>query len=615
LETTLGAVPLSGQKCRFEVWAPRAEQVEVRVVAPQERTILLHKEALGYHCGVAEGLGPGARYKYRLDGGAERPDPASRYQPLGVHGPSEVVGGEFNWSDKDWEGLPLKEYVLYELHVGTFTPEATFDAAAAKLDYLKSLGITAVELMPVGQFPGNRNWGYDGVYLYAVHDSYGGPQGLKRFVDACHRRGLALVLDVVYNHLGPEGNYLAEFAPYFTNRYHTPWGPAINFDGGESDEVRRYFIENALFWVTEYHVDALRLDAIHAIVDPSARPFLEDLGAAVHERARKLNRSIYLIPESDRNDCRFVASRRTGGIGLDAQWSDDFHHCVHTLVTGERQGYYEDFGRLSDFGKAYREGYVYSGQYSAHRRRRHGNSSRRLAAHQFVVFAQNHDQVGNRLLGERLTQVVSFDALKLVAGTVLLSPFIPLLFMGEEFGESAPFPYFVSHSDPGLIEAVRKGRTEEFRAFRWQGEIPDPQDEATFQRAKLHWELCSREPHRLLLEFYRELIRLRKSHRALAHLAKESMEVTDWEEPKVLMVRRWFERDEVVQVMNFRSSTLEIPFAFPIGSWVKCIDSLEARWGGPGGDAPEKFDSTGELRWTLPPYAFWAFARNGGSEE
>jgi maltooligosyltrehalose trehalohydrolase len=588
----------------------------VRVVAPSERIVLLEKSAPGYYCGVVDGLDPGAKYFYRLGSGKERPDPASRYQPQGVHGPSEVVDPAFNWSDQRWGGLPIKDYVLYEIHVGTFTAEGTFDAAAARLDELEALGITAVELMPVGQFPGSRNWGYDQVYPFAVQASYGGPQGLKRFVDACHRRGLAAVLDVVYNHLGPEGNYLADFAPYFTDRYRTPWGPAINLDGAESDEVRRYFIENALYWITEFHFDALRLDAIHAIVDPSARPFLEELGATVHEFAANLHRHVYLIPESDRNDSRFVTDRQSGGYGLDAQWNDDFHHSIHTLVTGEKKGYYEDFGSLRDLAKAYREGYVYSGQYSPYRRRRHGNSSRHLASLQFIVFAQNHDQVGNRMLGERLTQLVDFDVLKLVAGTVLLSPFVPLLFMGEEYGEPAPFLYFTSHSDPGLIEAVRKGRRDEFAAFKWRGENPDPQDESTYQRSKLHWELRDKEgSHRLLMGFHKELIRLRKTLPAFANLCTSTREVTEWEETKVLTVRRWHGRDEVIQLMNFSSSAVNRTIAFPTGFWVKCLDSLEARWGGPGGTAPEKFNSNGELTWSLPPHAFWVFTRFDGREE
>ncbi len=615
MSTELGAIPLPNNRCRFQVWAPRAERVEVRVVAPHERIISLERDARGYHCGVEEDLAPGVKYLYRLNGEKERPDPASRFQPDGVHGPSEVVNPAFHWSDQGWTGLALEDYILYEIHVGTFTPEGTFDAAARKLDELKELGITAVELMPVGQFPGSRNWGYDGVYPYAVQASYGGPAGLKRFVDACHQRGLAVVLDVIYNHLGPEGNYLAKFGPYFTDRYRAPWGPAINFDGADSDEVRRYFIENALYWVTDFHFDALRLDAIHAIVDTSARPFLEELGAAVHERAKELNRRIYVIPESDRNDSRFATCRESGGLGLDAQWSDDFHHALHTLLTSERAGYYKDFGRLGDLALAYRDGYVYSGQYSTYRRRRHGNSSRHLAARQFVVFAQNHDQIGNRLLGDRLSQQVAFDALKLAAGAVLLSPFVPLLFMGEEHGEPAPFLYFTDHSDAGLIEAVRRGRREEFAAFHWEGETPDPQDETTFLRSKLNWELRDKGQHRILLEFHKELIRLRKTCPALAHLSKQCLEVTEWQEEKALMVRRWCERDEVIQFMNFSSSPVELTFPIPRGGWIKILDSCDTRWGGPGSPAPVQIQSDGEINCLLTPYTFWVFAKSDGGKK
>jgi maltooligosyltrehalose trehalohydrolase len=605
----LGAVYLGDNRCRFEVWAPRAEKVEVHVVAPRERTILLEKDSRGYHRCEAEDIGPGARYLYRLNGKTERPDPASRFQPDGVHNPSEIVDRAFDWHDQNWEGMPLDDYLLYEIHVGTFTMEGTFDAAAQRLGELKGLGISVVELMPVGQFPGSRNWGYDGVYPFAVQASYGGPAGLKRFVNACHERGLAVALDVIYNHLGPEGNYLAEFAPYFTDRYHTPWGPAINFDGPRSDEVRRYFIENALQWVTDFHVDALRLDAIHAIVDPSAVPFLEELGSAVHQEAESLRRNIYVIPESDRNDSRFVTPRAAGGMGLDAQWSDDFHHALHALLTGESAGYYEDFDRVGDLATAYREGFVYSGRYSAYRRRRHGNSSRHLAGRQFVVFAQNHDQVGNRLLGDRLSRLVSFEALKLSAAAVLLSPFVPLLFMGEEYGESAPFLYFTSHGDAGLIEAVRTGRQEEFATFRWQGEIPDPQDESTFMRSKLDWELREKDLNRVLLEFYRELIRIRKSLPALARLSKQDLEATVREEQKVLMVHRWREQDQIVEIMNFSSSPVKTILPVRAGRWTKLLDSSDPRWGGKGGAAPQEVESPGEVTWSLAPYAFLLFVK------
>jgi maltooligosyltrehalose trehalohydrolase len=611
MSSKLGATYLGNNRCRFEVWAPRAERVEVHTVAPQERTILLDKDSRGYHWGEAEGLGPGTRYFYRLDRQKDRPDPASRFQPQGVHGPSEIVDFAFDWHDRDWKGLPLEDYLIYELHTGTFTPEGTFDAAARRLDELKALGITVVELMPVGQFPGSRNWGYDGVYPFAVQASYGGPMGLKRFVDASHQRGLGVALDVIYNHLGPEGNYLAEFAPYFTDRYHTPWGSAINFDGPSSDEVRRYFIENALEWMTEFHFDALRLDAIHAIVDPSARPFLEDLGAAVHQEAERLGRHVHVIPESDRNDSRFATPCLSGGIGLDAQWNDDFHHALHTLLTDERSGYYEDFGRVEDLATSYREGYVYSGRFSKYRRRRHGNSSRHLEACQFVVFAQNHDQVGNRLLGDRLSQLVSFEALKLAAATVLLSPFVPLLFMGEEYGERAPFLFFTSHGDQALIEAVRKGRQDEFSAFRWQGEIPDPQDESTFLRSHLHWGLREEAQHRSLLEFHKELIRLRKTLAPLAHLSNRRLEVTSFEEQKVLAVRRWFEQDETVQIANFSASRADLSLPLPAGHWSKVLDSSDARWGGPGSAALDKIETEGEWSCSLPPRACWLYAKCG----
>lgn len=478
---SLGATYLGDGRCRFRVWAPLADSVAVHIVAPRERLEPLARGERGYYYGELEGVEPGNLYLYLLDGRKERPDPASRYQPQGVHGPSQVVDPHaFAWSDSCWFGPAQQELIFYELHVGTFTLEGTFDAMIPHLEGLRELGVTAVELMPVAQFPGSRNWGYDGVYPFAVQNSYGGPEGLMRLVDACHRCGLAVFLDVVYNHLGPEGNYLGDFGPYFTDRYRTPWGLALNFDGADSDEVRRFFIENALYWLTEFHIDGFRLDAIHAITDKGALPFLEELAAAVHRRAERLGRRVYVIGESDLNDPRVIQPRVVGGYGLDGQWSDDFHHALHSLLTGERSGYYQDFGKLVHLARAFREGYVYTGQYSAYRRRQHGDWPRLCDACQFVVFAQNHDQVGNRARGERLSTLVSFDGLKLAAGMVLLSPFVPLLFMGEEYGETAPFLYFTSHSDPTLVEAVRKGRLEEFAAFGCEDEVPDPQDEATF---------------------------------------------------------------------------------------------------------------------------------------
>lgn len=613
----LGAIYLGEDRCSFRVWAPSIERVEVHLVSPHERAIVLDRDERGYHHGLVEGVKPGARYLYRLDGKEELPDPASRFQPAGVHEPSQVVDTGFQWEDERWFGVPLRDYIIYELHVGTFTPEGTFDAIIAHLDELKDLGVTAVETMPVGQFPGERNWGYDVAYPFAVQHSYGGPEGLKRLVNACHNKGLAFIVDVVYNHLGPEGNYLGRFAPYFTDRYKTPWGPAINFDGPHSDEVRRYFIENALHWITEHHVDALRIDAVHAILDFSAQPFLDELSRAVRERAERLNRRAYLIAESDLNDTRLVLARELGGYGLDAQWNDDFHHCLHTLLTDEKKGYYIDFGRVGHMVKAFREGYVLSGHYSAHRRRRHGNASREVAAHRLVVFSQNHDQVGNRMLGERLSEMVSFEALKLAAGAVLLSPFLPLMFMGEEYGETAPFQYFVSHSDPQLVEAVRRGRSEEFEAFEWEGELPDPQAEETFLRSRLDHELRRRDRHAVLREFYKELIRLRRAMPALSLLSKEHMDVWGYERQKVVVMRRWSGDDQVATVLHFGKEPEFLTVNLPPGNWRKALDSAEVRWMGPGGSEPQEVVSGRlfqESTLNLPPLSIVVFAREIGEE-
>jgi maltooligosyltrehalose trehalohydrolase len=608
MEIRLGATYLGEGRCQFHVWAPLLQKVEVRIVSPLERVICLNAEG-GYHSGVVENVGPGSLYFYRLDGQKERPDPASRYQPDSVHGPSQVMDPFFPWENSCWSGLPLQDYIIYELHVGTFTPEGTFEAIIPYLAELRDLGITAVELMPVAQFPGARNWGYDGTYPFAVQNSYGGPAGLKKLVNSCHQQGLSVILDVVYNHLGPEGNYLRDFGPYFTNRYQTPWGEAINFDGPYSDEVRRFFLENALYWVTEFHMDALRIDAVHAILDFSAQPFLEELARTVHEEEGRLSRKVHLIAESDLNDTRLIRPRESGGFGVDALLNDDFHHSLHALLSHERSGYYQDFSQLHQLAKAWREGFVYSGDYSPYRRRRHGNASRDIPAHRFVVFGQNHDQVGNRMLGDRLSERLSFGELKLAAGLVLLSPFIPLLFMGEEYGERAPFQYFISHSDPALIEAVRRGRREEFSAFEWKGELPDPQDEATFLRSKLKQELRSQGEHGVLREFYKELIRLRKTVPALAMLSKEQMEVQGYDKEKILFIRRWRGKEEVFIIFNFDDSPRSVDLPIPAGDWRKQFDSEEERWGGRGSTVPVRIQSGGQMSLDLHRKAFILFVR------
>jgi len=598
-EPGLGAVWLGQGRCRFRVWAPRAARVEVRIVSPQPRLVPLARGERGYHEAVIEDLEPGSLYLYRLDGRLERPDPASRFQPRGVAGPSQVVDPAFDWQEGAWASRPLRDYVIYELHLGTFSQAGTCRAAIEHLDDLVELGVSAVELMPVAQFPGRRNWGYDGVYPFAVQDSYGGPAGLKGLVEACHRRGLAVILDVVYNHLGPEGNYFQDFGPYFSDRCRTPWGRSLNFDGPDSDEVRRFFIENALYWLGEFHLDALRLDAVHAIFDFSAQPFLEELAIVVDNWAISRGRPAYLIAENALNDARLVRPREEGGLGLPAQWNDDFHHALHGLLTCERNGYYADFGRLEHLARAFEQGYVYTGQYSTFRRRRQGSSPGRIRADQLIVFSQNHDQVGNRSQGERLSGLVSFERLKLAAALVLLSPFVPLLFMGEEYGETAPFRYFISHSDPDLIEAVRQGRRAELAAFDWPGQPPDPQDEGVFLSAKLD---RSRRQGRgqVLREFYRELIQLRRNRPALANLSKEDQEVTVFEKEGFLLVRRWADNDEIAALFHFGREAGRIELPLPQGRWRKLLDSSEERWLGPGSQAGDTVESSGALALTRP---------------
>jgi maltooligosyltrehalose trehalohydrolase len=601
-KVSLGATPLSAGRWQFLLWAPKSERLELHLLRPREQIIPMQLEDRGYRRLVVDDIEPGSQYVFRLHGGRELPDPASRFQPEGVHGPSELLDANaFSWSDQSWAGCPLQDYVIYELHVGTYTPEGTFEAIIPHLEELAELGITAIEIMPVAQYPGNRNWGYDGVYPFAAQNSYGGPDGLRKLVDAAHGRGLAVVLDVVYNHLGPEGNYLSEFAPYFTERYHTPWGAALNFDGPNSDEVRRFFIESALYWLEEFHIDALRLDAIHGIVDASAVPFLADLGVAAEALGRRTGRKLYLIAESDLNDVRVLRERRQGGFGHDAQWSDDFHHSVHALLTGERCGYYADFGQVRCLATTIKEGWYFSGQYSSYRRRRHGNSPRGIARHRFVVCSQNHDQVGNRALSERLSRLVDFESLKLAAGITLLSPFIPLLFMGEEYGETAPFHYFTSHSDASLIEAVRRGRKEEFAAFGWTEELPDPQADSTFVHSKLNQTLKLEEPHRLLRSFYHELVTYRRDNLRITGI---KLKATGFETRRSLALHYSNGRARSLMCFNFLTTTVALKLTCPAGTWQKRLDSADAAWRGPGSTVPGNLESAGKVVLELPPRSF-----------
>lgn len=585
----IGANYLPGGRCEFTVWAPLLKKVDLKIVAPAERIAPMERDESGYWRTSMEGVSPGSRYLFRLEDDRDRPDPASNFQPEGVHGPSGVVDHSgFRWEDNDWRGIPLSAMIMYELHVGAFTREGTFDAAIERIPYLAELGVNAVEIMPVAQFPGNSNWGYDGAYPFAVQNSYGGPEGLKRLVNECHKAGISVILDVVYNHLGPEGNYIWDFAPYFTDRYKTPWGWAVNYDDAYSNDVRNYFIENALHWFNNYHIDALRLDAVHGIFDMSSRPFLLELAERVEEFSVHKGRRFHLIAESDLNDSRLIRSRELGGLGIDAQWCDDFHHSLRTILTGDKNGYYADFGMVEHLARTMKDGYVYSGQYSVYRKRNQGNSSKDIPADRFIVFSQNHDQVGNRMMGERPATIVSFEALKLMAGAVLLSPYIPMLFMGEEYGEENPFPYFVSHTDPGLIEAVRKGRKEEFRDFAWEGDPPDPQSEDTFLRSKLGWEKIESGKHRVLLEFYKNLIRLRKDNPVLSRLDKDSLKVCSLEADKLLFTRRRHADREICCVFNFNEKETRVKIGSSGERWEKIFDSSETAWNGPGSAIPNE---------------------------
>jgi maltooligosyltrehalose trehalohydrolase len=604
----LGANRLPDGSWQFLLWAPHSRSVSLKLVE-NGRTIPMEALQGGYHQAVVGDVSAGTRYCYCLEDGRELPDPVSRFQPEGVHGPSQVVDtGAFRWTDHNWKGRKLQGSVLYEVHIGTYTREGTFDGLIPHLARLVELGVTSIEIMPVAQFPGARNWGYDGVYEYAPQNSYGGPQGLQRLVDAIHGHGLAAILDVVYNHLGPEGNYLSAFAPYFTDRYRTPWGQALNFDGPGSNDVRRFFRENALYWLEEYHFDALRLDAVHGIFDFSAQHFLAELKGAADELSQKLGRPLQLIAESDLNDSRLLLDRAHGGYGLDAQWSDDFHHSVHTLLTNERRGYYEDFGGIQPLVSTLQDGWHYRGQYSPHRQRSHGNQPPEVAPSRFVVYNQNHDQVGNRAAGDRLSTVVPFEALKLAAGVTLLSPFTPLIFMGEEYGETAPFQYFTSHGDPALVEAVRRGRREEFVAFGWEEAVPDPQDEQTFFRSHLDHSLEQREPHKTLARFYQTLIRLRAELGIASASSHQAREIGDCQ---VLLTYKTSSRD-LALVMNFAEFPVSLNIPELDGNWASLLYSAEGSWSGLGDDSAPMSLPQRELR--LGPYSFVVFANRSSQE-
>jgi maltooligosyltrehalose trehalohydrolase len=541
----------------FKVWAPGVQKIGVKIgdatypmSGPNEH---------GWWTASVEQAGPGTDYGFVLgDDPKAWPDPRSEWQPDGVHGLSRVYDQTtFAWSDQNWDAMPLARAVIYELHVGTFTPLGTFDSAIERLEYLVELGITHVELMPVAAFPGGYGWGYDGASLFAVTEQYGGPDGLKRLVDACHERGLAVLLDVVYNHFGPVGNYSGKYGPYITERHHTPWGGAINFEGEGSDEVRRFFCDNALMWMKDYHIDGLRLDAVHEYIDRSAVHFMEQLSSEVKALSKELGRRLVLIAESDLNDPRIVTPAKDGGYGMDAQWSDDFHHSLFTVLSseGEGKGYYSDFGTHEKLAKALMKNFVQDGSYSKYRRRSHGRPADDLSPHHFLGYIQNHDQVGNRAVGDRVDQTVGIDLAKVAAALVFTAPFIPMIFQGEEFAASTPFLYFADHEDPEMAKAVKNGRRGEFAAFGWNPEdIPDPEDAETFRRSKLKWEEIHQGRHEEMLDWYRRLIQLRRESVSLNDGLPGHVKARFNERGRLLVM----ERGAVAVMCNFGSQLAEL---------------------------------------------------------
>ncbi|MDQ1139140.1 malto-oligosyltrehalose trehalohydrolase [Pedobacter agri] len=590
-ERKIGLNFSSAGKAEVWLWAPYAATVSVFLVNKELKFSML-KQDFGYWFLCTNEIAEGDEYEFELakfsDNGQilvqnepfHRADPAAAYQKQGIAGHSTAINlKSFAWTDESWKGIPIENYIIYELHTGTFSPSGNFESIEEKLDYLLDLGITAIELMPVAQFPGHRNWGYDGVFPFAVQNTYGGPIALQHLVNACHKKGLAVILDAVYNHMGPEGNYFNDFGPYFTDQYHTPWGNAINFDDADCDPVRQYFIENVLMWFRDFHIDALRLDAVHAIKDLSATHILKEIKEYVNKLSEFTGRTHHLIVELDLNDNKFINPVEQGGYAMDAQWIDEFHHALRVTSGQAKTGYYADFNGIEHLAKAFTDAYVYDGQYSPHRKKKFGIEAKGNAGKQFTVFSQNHDQVGNRMLGERTSKLVSFGMLKLLAGAVFCSPYLPLIFMGEEYGEINPFQFFISHGDEKLIAAVREGRKKEFEAFHHEEDTPDPQAETTFNRSKLNWNSLNENKHQLMLNFYTALIKLRKSLPALATLNRNQLKVDVFKEQNCLILKRWEGRQQVRCVMNFspQQQVLSIPNGL---EYELQLNSAAIEWGG-----------------------------------
>lgn len=580
---TLGLNLISPSEANIRVWAPAANSVSIEL----ERGALFNllEAPMGFWELANLKINEGDLYRIIVDGNAY-PDPASLLQPEGVHKHSQAFNlNNFPWCDGNWKGLATEDLIIYELHTGTFSSEGNFDGIVSKLDHLKELGITAIELMPVAQFPGNRNWGYDGVYPFAVQNTYGGPERLQNLVDNCHKKGIAVILDVVYNHFGPEGNYLPVFGPVFTEKYTTPWGKAINFDDEWCDGIRTFCIENALMWLRDFHIDGLRLDAVHAIKDFSATHILREIKEKVEELNFATSKKHFLICESDLNDIRYISPFAQGGYELDATWSDEFHHSLHALTTREKNGYYSDFGNITHMVKALDSAFVYDGQWSEHRKRKFGTKTAGLAGNHFVVFTQNHDQVGNRMLGDRLSTMLDFELLKVVAGTMLLSPFIPLIFMGEEYAEKAPFLYFIDHGDEELIRLVREGRKKEFKAFMNSENVPDPDDIETFNTSKLNWSHWSNN-QTYIYNFYKELIQLRKTIGPLKNRERKSYSAKPVISKNIIELERKNDNQRLIAVFNFEPDPIAFTSAFLDTSEAQLLlCSSHKKWGGNGSAA------------------------------
>ncbi len=607
---SLGVTFPAHQQAQVAVWAPNAKQIAVKI-NDQSAGLPLKREALGYWCLETSQLKPGDLYTFLLDGETERSDPASLCQPNEVHGPSLAIDtASFYWEDESWVNPPVENYLIYELHVGTFTPGGTFAALETKLDYLKALGITAIELMPIAQFSDSRNWGYDGIFTFAAQYSYGGATGLQHLINACHYRGIAVILDVVYNHFGPEGNHLNEFGPYLTSKYCTPWGDAINFDDAWCDGVRHYFIENVLMWFRDFHIDALRMDAVHAIKDFSPVHILQEIRQKVDQLMEVTGRRHHLFIENDLNDPRYINPVSENGYGMDAQWMDEFHHALRVTVGEKKVGYYADFNGIDHLEKSYRDAYVYDGQFSSVRKKLFGVKADKNPGQQFIVFSQNHDQIGNRKQGERSSQLYSYDTIKLMAGAVLLSPYVPLLFMGEEWGESNPFFYFATHYKPALIAAVKQGREDEFGSSKEA--VPDPQTEETYDKTKLQWDMVEQEPHQSLLRYYQTLIALRQQLPALYTLNRQQLEVTTCNDQQTLLLHRWHEDQHVLCIMNFNKQQQAVSLSITDDNrpWQKLLDSADPQWL-PQTDCPSAPDSVDDTHSfiTLPPESLVVYAQ------